>query len=127
MTPRFANHSAAPPVQRDRVTWPRAVADLVAVDEALLLALVEDVRAPGPTGAWEVIDTEQLNYTLSGFDGQIPPSLVIKKARPAGEPQRHALLLPHETGRPRPPWWPDPGRSASAPPWRARRPKARSG
>ena len=58
-----------------------ASAELVADGETLLLAMVEDERAAGPTGAWDVIDTEQMNYALSGFDGQIPPGLVIKKLR----------------------------------------------
>ena len=50
-------------------------------EDCLALAMVEDVRAAGPTGSWGVIDTERMNYALSGFDGQIPPGLVIKKLR----------------------------------------------
>lgn len=50
-------------------------------EDGLALVMVEDERAPGPSGAWEVVDTELMNYALSGFDGQIPPGLVIKKLR----------------------------------------------
>lgn len=50
-------------------------------EDGLALVMVEDERAPGPTGAWEVVDTERMNYALSGFEGKIPPGLVVKKLR----------------------------------------------
>jgi hypothetical protein len=58
---------------------PRAV--LAAEEDALVLAMVEDERAAGPSGIWQVLDTEQMDYSSSGFDGQIPPGLVIKMLR----------------------------------------------
>jgi len=54
---------------------------LGADEDACALVMVEDERAAGPSGSWEVIDTEQMNYANSGFDGQIPPGLVIKRLR----------------------------------------------
>jgi hypothetical protein len=54
---------------------------LAADEDALALVMVEDERAAGPSGTWEILDTEQMDYENSGFDGQIPPGLVIKKLR----------------------------------------------
>ena len=56
-------------------------ATLTAVDDALLLVMVENERGPGPTSAWEINDTEQMSYQTTEFDNQITPGLVMKILR----------------------------------------------
>jgi len=51
-------------------------ASVAAATESLLLAMGEEKRAPGPTGTWEVVDSERMQYELSSVIG-----LVIKKLR----------------------------------------------
>ena len=43
--------------------------------------MVEDERSPGPTGTWEVKDTDRMEYAVTEFNDRIPPGLVIKLLR----------------------------------------------